>query len=90
MAIVAMIFAILAVAGWIVASYLYSARKQHVCPIEPPKSAVLLNYAGLPESHRALRGDTPKTYSRPRGDKPAIVYERIGTAVVYKATAPKS
>lgn len=89
MVAVASICAVLALAGWIAAWRLFVARKQHVCPVQPPDRSVLLNYAGLPESVRSLKGAPPKTYARPHGDKPAIVYARIGTAAVYQATSAK-
>jgi hypothetical protein len=78
---------LLAIAGWLLALAGIRARRQHVCPIEQPDKAVLVNAAGLPESLRTLRGKPPVTYSRPKGKGPAILYHRIGTAVVYQ---PKS
>jgi hypothetical protein len=89
MQVVACVFAVLALAGWALAYRLHIAKVDHVCPTESPSKAVLLNFAGLPESIRALRQAPPKTYSRPQGNKPAIIYERIGTAVVYQATSAK-
>jgi hypothetical protein len=90
MTIVAILLGLIVMSGWVRAYVLHRARAAHVCPIAPPDKAVLVNYAGLPESIRPLRGPAPATYSRPHGNKPAIIYERIGTAAVYKATSAKS
>lgn len=81
--------ATLAVLGWGTAAWLYLWRARHVCPVEVPTRAVLLNYAGLPESCRTLRKAPPESYSRPRGKDPALIYRRIGTAVVYQTTQTK-
>lgn len=89
MQVAVILFAVLALAGWALAYRLHIAKVDHVCPVEPPTKAVLINFSGLPESIRTLRGPAPKTYSRPRGHNPAIVYERIGTAAVYQATTAK-
>jgi hypothetical protein len=89
MIIVVILLGLIAASGWAYAYTLHRARAAHVCQITPPDKAVLVNYAGLPESIRSLRGPAPATYSRPHGSKPAILYERIGTAAVYKATSAK-
>lgn len=74
-------------AGWLLALIGAIRRGQHVCPVEQPTKAVLVNVAGLPESLRTLRGAPPQTYARPKGKAPAIIYHRIGTAVVYQPNA---
>lgn len=78
-----------AAGGWALAGWLWVAKRRHQCPIEPPTYAVLLNSAGLPESCRSLRTHPPATYSRPHGRLPATLYERVGTAALYRATAPR-
>lgn len=77
----------LALAGWLLALAGVVSRRRHVCPIEQPEKAVLVNAAGLPESLRTLRGKPPLTYARPKGKAPAILYHRIGTAVLYQPKA---
>lgn len=76
-----------ALIGWSAALALYLQHQAHVCPIQPPTHAVLVNASGLPESLRQLRGTAPETYSRPHGREPATIYDRIGTAALYQ---PKS
>ena len=85
--------AVLLAVGWVftvaLACWLTSAiqRRRHVCPVDPPTKAVLVNAAGLPESVRSLKGAAPETYSRPKGKDPAIIYHRIGTAALYQPKA---
>ena len=90
-----MIIAI-AIVGWAVAVALAVDRRRYRQPVvfpahvaETPSRAVLVNSAGLPESLRTLRGPAPKEYTRPHGKGVATIYQRIGTAVVYQATAPR-
>jgi hypothetical protein len=79
---------ILAVLGWMAAGYCYSRLRRRLVEHTPTK-AVLLNYAGLPESCRTLKGSAPREYTRPHGRGPATTYARAGIAIVYQATAPR-
>lgn len=81
------VVAAVALIGWSAALALYLQQRSHVCPIQPPTHAVLVNASGLPESLRQLRGNAPETYSRPHGREPATIYHRLGTAALYQ---PKS
>jgi len=84
---VLIVLAALALMGWSAALALYLQHGSHVCPIQPPTHAVLVNASGLPESVRHLRKDAPETYSRPHGREPATIYYRIGTAALYQPKA---
>jgi hypothetical protein len=81
--------AVVAALGWVTVLVLTVIMRRHRCPIEQPSRAVLVNHAGLPESIRTLRMAPPKEYTRPHGKQPPTIYTRIGSAVVYQATAPR-
>lgn len=78
--------AVVALAGWAVAALLWRRQQQHVCPVERPTRALLLDASGRPESVRSLRGALPPVYTRPRKGQPAQVYAKCGVAAVYQAS----
>lgn len=78
------ILILLALVGWGVAGWLWQRARTHVCPVEVPTKAVLVNAAGLPESLRSIPRTPPETYSRPHGKGAATIYRRVGTAILYQ------
>lgn len=82
----------LAVLGWALAGWLYLQwrRKPQTVLARPadrsaPEWYLMVQASGQPESLRRLQGHPQPVIHRPRGKNPALRYNRIGTAVIYKA-----
>ena len=88
MHLLATVLTLVALVGWIVAGFLYERLRRTGQPPERPGRIVMLDYAGRPESVRAVRMAVPESVTRPRGRGPAMPYKRLGLAVVFQATEP--
>jgi hypothetical protein len=82
------VLSLVAMSGWAVAGVLYDRLRRTKAPVERPGRIVMLDYAGRPESVRAVRMAVPESVTRPRGRGPAMPYKRLGLAVVFQATEP--